>query len=91
LGAREHMLRSIDNLIEALHDLRQDLDSQDAAALTRQLANAQKGHARWWRERNTANWGAAETAPKMEMPTAKDFFGRMVGMRQRRRDTDSRK
>lgn len=91
LGARVHVLRSIDNLIDTLHDLRHDLDSQDAASLAQHLENAQKNYQRWWRERNVANWGAAETAPKMELPTAKDFFGRMVGMRQRRKDPDSRK
>lgn len=91
LGARQHVLRSIDNLIDTLHDLRNDLDRQDAASLTQYLENAQKSYARWWRERNAANWGAAETAPKMELPTAKEFFGRMVGMRQRRKDPDTRK
>jgi prephenate dehydrogenase len=91
LGAREHILRNIDNLIENLNQIRYAIYSQDAASLTQRLENAEKSYERWWRERNVANWGAAETAPKMELPTAKDFFGRMVGMRQRRKDSDSRK
>jgi prephenate dehydrogenase len=91
LGSREHVLRNLDNLIDNLNDLRHDIRSQDAASLTLRLENARKGYERWWRERNTANWGAAETAPKMELPSVKDIFGRMVGMRRRKDDPDQRK
>jgi prephenate dehydrogenase len=91
LGAREHVLRNLDNLIDALNDLRHDIYSQDAASMTLRLENARKGYERWWQERNTANWGINETAPKVEMPTVKDIFGRMVGIRRRKNDPDQNK
>ena len=91
LGAREHVLRNLDNLIENLNDLRHDIRSQDAASLTLRLEKARKGHERWWRERNTGNWGAVETAPKVELPSVKDIFGRMVGMRRKKDESDQRK
>ena len=91
LGAREHVLRSIDNLIDNLNELRNDIGSQDTTSLTQHLENARQGYERWLRDRNAANWGAAETAPKGEMPSVQDFFGRMVGMRRRRKDPEARK
>lgn len=91
LGSREHVLRNIDALIENLNDLRDDVRNQDTASLTRHLDNARQGYERWLRERQAANWGAAEMASKSEMPSVQDFFGRMVGMRRRRKDSDPRK
>jgi len=91
LGAKEPVLRNLDNLIDQLSRLRREIYNQDAAALALRLESARKGYERWWRERNTANWGMQETAPKVEMPTVKDIFGRMVGMRQRKTNPDQRK
>jgi len=91
LGSREHVLRSIDALIENLNDLREDVRNQDAVSLTRHLEHARQGHDRWLSERKAANWGAAETASRSEMPTVQDFFGRMIGMRRRRKDSDPRR
>lgn len=91
LGSREHVLRGIDALIENLSDLREDVRNQDAVALTRRLEHARQGHERWLSERKAANWGAAERASKMETPTVQDFFGRMIGMRRRRKDPDPRR
>ena len=90
-GSREHVLRNLDNLIEQLNHLRQDLSSQDSTSLAVFLERARKGYERWWSERNTGNWGMAETAPKVELPSVKDIFGRMVGMRQRKTDSGQRK
>ena len=84
LGAREHMTRNLDNLINELNHIRNDIRSQDAAALTLLLEKARKGYERWWKERNAANWSMAETAPNIEMPTVKEIFGRMVGMRRKK-------
>ena len=91
LGSREHVLRSLDNLIEHLNDLRADIGNRDVTSLTRYLENARQGYERWLQERKAANWGAAEMASKSEMPSVQDFFGRMVGMRRRKRDPEARK
>jgi prephenate dehydrogenase len=84
LGAQEHILRNIDNLIEQLTQLRRDISRRDAASLTLRLDKARKGYERWWKERNTANWGMIENAPNLELPTVKDVFGRMIGMRRKK-------
>jgi len=91
LGAREHVLRNIDNLITNLIDIRHDIRNQDAASLSLHLEKARKGYERWWRERSTGNWGAVETAPKVELPSVKDIFGRMVGMRRKKDESEQRK
>jgi prephenate dehydrogenase len=91
LSAREHVVRNLDHLIDHLNHLRQDIYSQDTTSLTLYLENARKGYERWWSERNTANWGAIEIAPKVEIPTVKDIFGRMVGMRRKKDQPDLHK
>lgn len=91
LVVKEPMLRNLDNLIENLSRLRSDIYKQDAASLTLRLENARKGYERWWQERNTGNWGMLETAPKVELPTVKEIFGRMVGIRQRKNEPGQRK
>jgi prephenate dehydrogenase len=91
LEVKEPILRNLDNLIENLSRLRRDIYSQDAASLTLRLESAHKGYERWWQERSTGNWGMVETAPKVELPTVKEIFGRMVGIRQRKNEPGQRK
>jgi prephenate dehydrogenase len=81
LHAREHIVRVIDNLIASLNKMRKDILDQDQNSLTSQLKQARSGREGWWRERWTAHWSSEETAPSVEMPTAKEFMGRMVGWR----------
>jgi hypothetical protein len=63
--------------MENLYTLRQQLDSNDANTLLKDLSQARLGREKWLKERFTANWAATESAPNVEMPTAKEVFSRM--------------
>jgi prephenate dehydrogenase len=76
---REHVIRLIDNLSASLAALRYELYQQDGPALNRRLMTARRGRERWWQERLTANWSVEQTAPPVELPTAKEVFSRMIG------------
>ncbi len=73
----EHLVRWIDALMENLYTLRQLLASKDADKLLTELARARLGREKWLEERNTANWAATESAPNVNLPTAKEVFSRM--------------
>jgi prephenate dehydrogenase len=77
ISSREHLVRWIDAYMENLYSLRQQLNSNDAENLLKELAQARLGREKWLRERYSANWAATEIAPKVEMPTGKDVFSRM--------------
>lgn len=81
LLTQEHVVRVIDSLIATLHHMRADINEQNHKALLESLKRARTGREGWWRERWTAHWSAEETAPSVEMPTAKDIMGRLVGWR----------
>lgn len=77
ISTQEHLVRWIDALMENLYTLRQQLASKDAEKLLDELARARLGREKWLMERNTANWAATESAPNVNLPTAKDVFARM--------------
>jgi hypothetical protein len=65
----------------SLYEIRTDINNQDQSSLMDQLKNARSGREGWWNQRWAAHWSLEETAPSVEMPTAKDMMGRMVGLR----------
>jgi prephenate dehydrogenase len=77
LASQEHLVRSIDAVIENLYALRQLLASKDTEKLQELLAQAQTGREKWLGERTAANWAAAENASNVALPTPKDVFARM--------------
>ncbi|MFZ0534095.1 MAG: prephenate dehydrogenase/arogenate dehydrogenase family protein [Anaerolineales bacterium] len=77
LSTNEHLVRWIDALMENLSTLRQDLASKDAEKLLKELTRARLGHDKWLTDRITANWAASESAPNVQLPTAKEVFSRM--------------
>jgi prephenate dehydrogenase len=77
LSAHEHLERLIDALIENLYELRNDLHSLNGEKFTQELVRARLGRERWLNERSRANWAATESAPPVELPTAKEVFARM--------------
>jgi prephenate dehydrogenase len=81
MHAQEHLVRVIDRLIASLYEIRTDINNQDQSSLMDQLKNARSGREGWWNQRWAAHWSLEETAPSVEMPTAKDMMGRMVGLR----------
>ena len=81
LLSQEHVVRVINNLVSMLIYMRDDIQAGDAKELAERLGRATDGRARWWKERQTANWSTAETAPPVGMPTSRDMWGRMFGFR----------
>jgi len=77
ISTHEHLVRWIDALMDNLYTLRQLLASKDAEKLLTELARARLGREKWLSERSTANWAATESAPNVNLPTAKDVFARM--------------
>jgi len=77
----EHTVRVIDNLMNLLYKMRSDIYDQNEGSLNAQLMLARNGREGWWRQRWAAHWSAEDTAPSVEMPTAKEVMGRMIGWR----------
>ena len=75
---RENVLRMMDCLIAALHAIRNDIEDEDKAALDERLERARRGREDWWRQRQTSEW-VGEQPPSVEIPTASDWFGRLLG------------
>jgi prephenate dehydrogenase len=80
LGSQASTLRAIDNLLAALTAMRNDIRDQNTAALIQRLERAHQGRQRWWQERLAADWAASESAPPVELPTAKEIINRWFGM-----------
>jgi prephenate dehydrogenase len=77
ISSQEQLVRWIDALMDNLYTLRQQVSAKEAEKLTQELSRARLGREKWISERTTANWAAAESAPKVELPTSKEVFTRM--------------
>ncbi len=77
IASNEHLVRWIDQLIDNLYTTRQQLASGEADKLLETLKRARAGREKWLHERGTGNWAATETAPNVNLPSAKDVFSRM--------------
>ncbi len=75
---QENLVRLIDLYVATLLDLRDLIAGQDAKGLQKQLKRALEGHAIWNKERKEAAWLTGDKPPA-DMPTAGEFFGRMIG------------
>lgn len=83
---RENVLRALDGTIAALQALRGDLDAGDEATLEERLERARSGRMRWWQQRQAADWLADESPASMaEAPSTSDMFGRLIGLRRKRK------
>jgi prephenate dehydrogenase len=82
---RESVIRMVDGVIATLQTLRNDIDTDDCESLEARLERARKGRELWWRQRQAADW-AAEEMPASATPTGgSEFFGRLFGMRSRKK------
>jgi len=75
-------VRVLDDLILALETLRTMISESDETALLETLEQAAQQRERWLHQRQQANW-VSEDYPQTELPTGKDFIGRMFGLRKR--------
>jgi prephenate dehydrogenase len=78
---RENVLRVIDNLLEALQQLRQAIADQDSQALQKLLEQARTSRIDWMGQRMTAKWDT--TFAQVSMPSALERLGRLIGLRDR--------
>jgi hypothetical protein len=79
LANREHVIRLIDLYTASLVALRKDIYDQNKDMLIKRFQAGRSGRERWMNQRMVADWAAEDTAPPVEMPTAKEAFSRMIG------------
>ena len=89
LQSREHTLRVLDNLIQALYDMRNAVMDQNEPELVAKLQDSYSAYIEWLGDRLQGQWSARELENKTETPTAGDMFGRMFGIRPKDRSKDS--
>lgn len=87
LYTRENTLRVMDNLLQAIYDLRQAIEDADLEALTQMLKEAQQIHLEWLNERLEGQWTAKEIGQSADMPRAGDYLGRLIGIRPKDRQS----
>jgi prephenate dehydrogenase len=81
---RENVLRVIDGLVASLMALRGDIEAEDTQTLQGRLDRACSGRQLWWSQRQTANW-EEEAAAAPEVSTGPDMFGRLLGIRRKKK------
>lgn len=74
----QNVVRVLDGLMNALFELREAVDKQDAKKLAALLDKAQKRRNEWIAQRHAANWGA-EKEQSAYLPTTGEKFGQLVG------------
>jgi hypothetical protein len=85
---RENVVRVIDSLIASLHNMRNEIDKDEAEMLTKRLESARRGYNEWWRQRLTSDW-VGEGPQDYEAPKVSDYFGQLLGIG-RRKDKDEK-
>lgn len=81
---RENVLRVVDGMIATLQALRGDIEHQDPQSMQTRLERARDGRQLWWSQRQTASW-EEEAAAAPEISTGSEMFGRLLGIRRRKR------
>jgi prephenate dehydrogenase len=80
---RQNVVRVLDSLMNALFELREAVDKQDAKKLTFLLDKAVKGRNEWLAQRHAANWGA-EKEKAHYLPTSGEKLGQLIGLGRRK-------
>jgi len=83
LSNRDNMVRVLDNLIAELYNIRQAVSENNADAVKDFLSQAKDNRLSWQYEREKANWTVEE---KPELPTSRDFMGRLFGIRKQKKN-----
>jgi prephenate dehydrogenase len=89
LENRENVVRLLNAYISSLINLRDEIEDQDRASVLARLGGAWSGRARWFEERNAAEWLKGEAQPT-DAPTFGDrlnqmFFGGLAPDRAKQR------
>jgi prephenate dehydrogenase len=82
LSNKENSIRTINNMMIALHDLRTIIESDDEEGLKNWYEYAIDQSKSWEKERFKADWDNLEDYSNL--PTTGDFFARMLGFKKRK-------
>jgi len=82
---RENIVRKLDDVIQALQEIRQEIAQDDAEGLLQRLKEAKAGVNQWWLERGRGNW-LAEELPQGDGTSAHmSILGNLFGFDPKRR------
>jgi prephenate dehydrogenase len=85
---RENVIHSLNRLMNALLDLRDDLENKDNASLLKHLESAQNGRILWLNDREKASWTQLPGA-KIEKPSIMEtLFGSKLGRLGKAKDSE---
>lgn len=90
LSSRQHITRLLDSLIATLSQMRNEIRDGKDDQLLQRLARARQGRELWWKQRQRGDWAFEESAPPMEIPTAKEVLGRLIGMGRKPKSEDDK-
>lgn len=79
----QNSLRTLDNVIASLQELRAELQNKDEKALANRFARNQLGRELWWGQRRAGEWSRAELAGDVEMPKSSEIFAGLFGFRRK--------
>ena len=79
---KENVMRVLDNLIVDLQTMRSQI-ADGNEALTKRIEHARDARAKWWTQRQEAEWMAERMA--MDLSEAGNPFGQLFGIRPRKR------
>jgi len=74
-----HILRVLDNLIEALQDYRAEIQDGQVEPLREHLRKAYTDRLSWWAQRQKGSWLTEEIASHSELPTSSQMFRQLWG------------
>ncbi len=77
LQSRENVLQKLDAMINALVELRDDVEDANEKALSDRLKKAQDGRQNWLNERFAANWMEIKREPIEKISVRERLFGTM--------------
>lgn len=83
---RENVIRTLNAMMNALLDLREDLENEDAESLVKHLASAQNGRTNWLAECNKADWTQLPGGNVEKISIMETLLGSKLGKMGKRKD-----
>jgi len=83
---RENVIRTLNAMMNALLDLREDLENEDVDTLTKHLSSAQIGRTNWLAERNKADWTQLPGGNVEKISIMETLLGSKLGKMGKRKD-----
>jgi prephenate dehydrogenase len=77
---RENVLRALDSMIAAMQAIRDDVMEEKSESLEERLRRSRQGGETWWKQRRAGDWLTGEAYPAVDIPTASETFGHLLGL-----------